>query len=187
VQKNIFSPLWLTRSYFNTTPYHLEAYRSNNYYWLKDSTGAVRLSTNGRDFDPGITIPNGGWNAPLADIMDYVDFLTGETNGDASKTKVYEGVLPHATLVEMWKPLFPTDSGDRAGDWMGMSFFSATPNGTSIVGHTGTQAGFRSFFYWCPSTRTAVIAAFNTIDYADNAKYEAGFKVVRDASWEALR
>jgi hypothetical protein len=31
-----------------------------------------------------------------------------------------------------------------------------------------------------------VIAAFNTIDYADNAKYEAGFKVVRDAGWAAL-
>ena len=187
VQKNIFAPLGLAHSYFNTTPYWLAAYRSNNYYWVKDSAGPVHLTTNGRDFDPGITIPNGGWNAPLGDLAIYLAFLTNATHGDTARTRLYETVLPHKTLVEMWKPLFQTEEGSRPGDQMGMSFFSSTPNGTSIVGHTGTQAGFRSFFYWDPATRAAVVAAFNTIDYADNAKYEAGFKVVRDASWEALR
>jgi len=186
VQKNIFAPLGLAHSYFNTTPYYLAAQRSNNYYWLKDSAGTVRFTTNGRDFDPGITIPNGGWNAPLGDLATYLAFLTGAARGDTAKQRVYETVLPHATLVAMWKPLYPTE-GDRPGDWMGMSFFSATPGGTSIVGHTGTQAGFRSFVFWDPATRAAVVAAFNTIDYADNARYEAGFKAVRDASWEALR
>lgn len=187
VQKNIFAPLGLTRSYFNTTPYFLAAQRSNNYYWLKDSAGPVHLTTNGRDFDPGITIPNGGWNAPLGDLATYLAFLTNAANGDTAKQRLYNTVLPHATLVEMWKPLHPVEPGSRAGDWMGMSFFSGTANGTSIVGHTGTQAGFRSFFYWNPATRVAIVAAFNTIDYADNTKYESGFKIVRDAGWEVLR
>ena len=187
VQKNIFSPLGLTHSYFNTTPYYLAAHRSNNYYWVKDSAGTVRFVTNGRDFDPGITIPNGGWNAPLGDLATYLAFLTDAANGDTAKQRLYDTVLPHATLLEMWKPLNPVEPGSRAGDWMGMSFFSATPEGTSIVGHTGTQAGLRSFFYWNPATRAAIVAAFNTIDYADNVKYEAGFKAVRDAGWEVLR
>src|SRR3954453_2865472 len=62
VQKNIFAPLGLGHSYFGATPYYLAADRSNNYTVHRDSTGAVVEKANGRDFDPGITIPNGGWN-----------------------------------------------------------------------------------------------------------------------------
>ena len=40
VQKNIFNPLSLTRSYFGVTPYYLAAERSHNYTRRKDSTGA---------------------------------------------------------------------------------------------------------------------------------------------------
>src|SRR6266568_5119379 len=58
----------MTRSYFGATPYHLAAARANNYTLLRDSAGRVSLVANGRDFDPGITIPNGGWNAPLGDV-----------------------------------------------------------------------------------------------------------------------
>ena len=41
VQKNIFTPLGLTRSYFNATPWHLAEYRSNNYYVERDSAAAA--------------------------------------------------------------------------------------------------------------------------------------------------
>ena len=37
VQKNIFSPLELSRSYFRATPYYLAEYRSHNYDIRKDS------------------------------------------------------------------------------------------------------------------------------------------------------
>jgi len=58
VQKNILTPLGLTRSYFGATPYHLAAYRSNNYTVVRDSAAARdSVVANGRDFDPGITIP----------------------------------------------------------------------------------------------------------------------------------
>ena len=75
----------------------------------------------------------------------------------------------------MWVPRFPTEPNSRAGESMGTSFFVSHHGAVRIVGHTGTQAGFRSFVYWDPATRTAVIAAFNTIDQVDNAGYEAGF------------
>jgi len=39
VQKNIFAPLELARSYFRGTPYYLAAHRSHNYYVRKDSSG----------------------------------------------------------------------------------------------------------------------------------------------------
>src|SRR4029453_14072525 len=64
VQKNLLSPLGLDRSYFGTTPYYLAADRAHNYYVRRDSvTRRDSVSDNGADFDPGITIPNGGGEA----------------------------------------------------------------------------------------------------------------------------
>ena len=61
IQKHIFSPLQLDRSYFGSTPYHLADDRANNYTIVRDSaTKSSLVRENGRDFDPGITIPNGG-------------------------------------------------------------------------------------------------------------------------------
>jgi CubicO group peptidase (beta-lactamase class C family) len=45
---------------------------------------------------------------------------------------------------------------------MGLSFFLVHDGDRSVIGHTGSQAGFRAFFYFQPATRTAVVAAFNT-------------------------
>ncbi|HEY7394927.1 MAG TPA: serine hydrolase domain-containing protein, partial [Gemmatimonadaceae bacterium] len=71
VQKNIFAPLRLDSSYFRGTPYYLAAHRSHNYYVQRDSSGPERVVDNGADFDPGITSPNGAWNAPLGDLAKY--------------------------------------------------------------------------------------------------------------------
>src|SRR5581483_3896852 len=108
VQKNIFNPLGLTRSYFGITPYYLAADRSHNYTLIKDSTGREMVRDNGTDFDPGITIPNGGWNAPLGDLATYIAYLTDATHGDAATQQLYATVLPQSTLHEMWQPLHPT-------------------------------------------------------------------------------
>ena len=187
VQKNIFAPLGLSRSYFNGTPYYLAAWRSNNYFVVKDSTGRVQVIANGRDFNPGITVSNGGWNAPLPDLAAYLAFLTNAAGGDSAKQRRYDIVLPHATLERMWRPRFPVEPGSRAGDSMATSFFASSRGGTTFVGHTGTQAGFRTFVFWDPLAKTAVIGAFNTIDLVDETKYEAGFLAVRDSAWAALR
>ena len=72
MQKNVLSPLGMTHSYYDVTPYHLIGDRSNNYYVTEGKTVA-----NGLDFDTGITTSNGGLNAPLSDMARYVGFLLG--------------------------------------------------------------------------------------------------------------
>jgi CubicO group peptidase (beta-lactamase class C family) len=104
IQKNIFAPLGMAHSYFGNTPAWLRSERSHNYSVSKDDKGHVITTDGGADFDPGITIPNGGWNAPLADLATYIGFLTGAGRQDPAVRERYEGVLRRATLEEMWQP-----------------------------------------------------------------------------------
>jgi CubicO group peptidase (beta-lactamase class C family) len=173
VYKNLWAPLGITHSYFGATPYHLADQRSNNYDVVRDSAGREAVVANGRDFDPGITIPNGGWNAPLGDVAQWVAFLSGAAGGDT--------VLARVTLDEMWRPRFATD-GEAPGDSVGLSFFVLWRDGVRFIGHTGHQAGFRSFFYVNPATSAAVIAAFNTTNDTREADSAQGFKRVIDAA-----
>jgi CubicO group peptidase (beta-lactamase class C family) len=165
VQKNIFSPLGLSRSYFGATPYYLAADRSHRYYVERDSaTGRDTLVDEGADFNPGITIPNGGWNAPLTDVETYLAFLTDAARGDTALQHRYDVVLPHRDLEEMWQPRYPTgaDAGPNADQWMGMSFFTVKHGGATFVGHTGDQGGYTSFVYVNPKNACGVAAVFNT-------------------------
>jgi hypothetical protein len=43
-----------------------------------------------------------------------------------------------------------------------MSFFKAKSGGVTLVGHTGSQAGFLAFMFLNPATGAGIIAAFNT-------------------------
>jgi CubicO group peptidase (beta-lactamase class C family) len=177
VQKNIFAPLELGHSYFGATPYYLAQDRSNNYSIHRDSTGNVVETANGRDFDPGITIPNGGWNAPLTD-------LTGAAHDDSTRRR-FDVVIARATLTSMWHPLHPMSETAAAPDSMALSFFVIHRGAATIIGHTGSQAGFRSFLFFNPSTSAAVIAAFNTTNDAAPARaaymrmYEAALALLR--------
>jgi CubicO group peptidase (beta-lactamase class C family) len=167
VEKNIFSPLELRRSYFRTTPYYLAAHRSHNYYVERDSAGHEQLVDNGADFDPGITSPNGAWNAPVGDLAKYVAFLTNAVLPGMSRDR-YDVVLSRASLAEMWQPGKPMSESYESSpnQWMGLSFFVIDRAGTRLLGHTGSQAGFRSFYYFNPATKVAIIAAFNTTNSA---------------------
>src|SRR3989440_9271584 len=179
VYKNLWAPLGITHSYFGATPYHLADQRSNNYDLVRDSAGHRAVVANGRDFDPGITIPNGGWNAPLSDLAQYLAFLTG---GDV--------VLKRSSLQEMWQARYlavePVAGVATPADSIGLSFFILWRSGARFVGHTGHQAGFRSFFYINPATGSGVGAAFNTTNDADNDRAGAGFRAVRDAALALL-
>jgi CubicO group peptidase (beta-lactamase class C family) len=169
VQKNIFAPLGMDRSYFRATPYYLASHRSHNYYVRRDSTSPAspKLIDNGADFDPGITSPNGAWNAPVSDLVKYVAFLTNALVPGMTRER-YDVVLSRASLQEMWKPGLPMSQGYESSpnEWMGLSFFVLDRNGQRILGHTGSQAGFRSFYYFDPETQAAVIAVFNTANLA---------------------
>jgi CubicO group peptidase (beta-lactamase class C family) len=189
VQKNILSPLGLDRSYFGNTPYYLAGDRSHNYYVRRDS--AARSDTvvdNGADFDPGITIPNGGWNAPLDDLATYLAFLTNAPGGRLPKER-YDVILKRSSLDEMWRPVVNTNGNGYGSenDWMGLSFFGMRRDGATILGHTGSQAGFRAFMYFDPVKLTAVLVAFNTTAGRSTPGARAAQKTMTEAALGLLR
>jgi CubicO group peptidase (beta-lactamase class C family) len=97
----------------------------------------------------------------------YVAFLTNALVPGMTRER-YDVVLSRASLEEMWKPGLSMSQGYESApnEWMGLSFFVLDRNGQRILGHTGSQAGFRSFYYFDPQTQKAVIAVFNTTNYA---------------------
>lgn len=165
--KNVLKPLGMFSSYFDVTPYHLLPYRSNNYE-VKEGKPVA----NGLDFDTGITVSNGGLNAPLEDMVKYLAFLLGKSAGATGAIPV----LARRSLEEMWRPVLPT-SGEASGDSVALSFFIRRAGGVRVIGHTGSQRGFRSFFYIEPVSGTAIIAALNTAaaNEAPNQHPDIGF------------
>jgi len=163
VQKNILTPLGMTRSYYNVTPYHLAADRSNNYTIRIGTDGRPQTAANGREFDTGITTPNGGLNAPLSDLARWATFLAGPGSSPDPGA-----ILSRKSREEMWQPVVQVDADAATAppEYMGLSFF-LYPRGSSsdaitLVGHTGHQAAFRTFLVFNPHTGRALIAAFNT-------------------------
>jgi CubicO group peptidase (beta-lactamase class C family) len=158
IDKNILKPLGMSESYFDVTPWFLRPHRSNNYF-----TDGDKPVANGPEVDTGATVANGGLNTPLTDFARYTSFLLGI--GDNG---TYDTVLSRASLEQMWRPRFPTDDVEppQFTEQMGLSFFLVDikrPKGvTRYIGHTGSQAGFRSFFYVEPKSWTAVVWVVNS-------------------------
>lgn len=156
VEKNILRPLGMRRSYFDYTPRHLLSHRSNN-YTVRD--GEPR--PNGLDFDTGITVSNGGLNAPLEDMARYLRFLLNQ--GTPQERALYETVLARSSLEEMWEEEVPIQEEEGLREAMGLCFFLLDRDGHRYVGHTGSQKAFFSFIYIDPVARTGAIAAFNSL------------------------
>ena len=157
MEKNVLRPLGMSHSYFDRTPFHLLRFRSNNYTVIKG-----KPEPNGLDFDTGITVSNGGLNAPLSDMVRYLRFLLG-TPGLSEDAK---NVLARPSLEEMWKSRVRVGGADGSGapaDSVGLGYFIREVNGRRIIGHTGSQASFRAFFYINPESRSGIIANFNTV------------------------
>lgn len=160
IDKNIFKPLEMYRSYFDATPYHLLKDRAQSYYLQDSKRTPARF-----DADTGITVSNGGLNAPLTDMVKYLNFLLG----DPKKQNVYEQVLKRSSLEEMWQPqvaitpdAIVTPTGKQRKDALGLCFFIEDNFGQHFIGHSGTQNGFLSHIYLRPDSRTAYVIAYNT-------------------------
>lgn len=154
VDKNIFRPLGMRRAYFDVTPWHLRRHRANHYF-VTDST----TEAGGVDFNTGITVSNGGLNAPVEDMARYLAFLMDAPLADQDA----DAVLSRATLEEMWRTVVPIGDGAMGREGMGLSFFLYEKDGRRTVGHTGSQRAFFSFVYVDPEARLGAIAAFNTV------------------------
>jgi CubicO group peptidase (beta-lactamase class C family) len=157
VQKNILTPLGMTRAFFDQAPYHLLKDRSHSYMASKGTVEEQPF-----DFDTGVTVSNGGLNAPLGDMEKYVRFLLGyaETSDGAA-------VLSRSSLEEMWTPvvLVEVDGPDtRGGDRtdMGLSFFIEKRGNRKLIGHSGSQNGFISHLYIDRAADAGYLVSFNT-------------------------
>lgn len=177
VHKNVLTPLGMHDTYFDHTPYHLLPHRSNN-YTVKDG----QRTANGLDFDTGITVSNGGLNAPLTDMARYLTFLIG--GGDERA----QAVLDRDSLESMWVPLVPAGEADGLKTSLGLTWFVLEDGRARYVGHTGGQKAFLSFVYFHPETRIAVLAAFNTQGVGDAPRPDtrAVLAKVRAAVFERL-
>ena len=160
IDKNIFKPLKMHKSYFDATPPHLLKHRSHSYYLKEGKLTPARF-----DVDTGVTVSNGGLNSSLEDMVRYIGFLMG----DDKKQEDYDLVLKRSSLEEMFKPQIAIDpgaiiepEGQNRKDAMGLTFFIEDNYGQRFIGHSGSQNGFISHFYIRPDTRTAYIVAFNT-------------------------
>jgi CubicO group peptidase (beta-lactamase class C family) len=162
IEKNIFRPLGMSRSYFDTTPPHLLPHRSHSYY-IRDG-----VRTEGRfDADTGITVSNSGLNSPVGDMAKYANFLIGKGEPSSSAGgNFYDLVLKRSSLEEMFQPQLPaqTDANGNAGFTtdIGLTFFIDTRGGRKLIGHGGDQNGFISYIDVNVEKRTAVILVFNT-------------------------
>ena len=154
ITKNIFMPLGMTRSFFDRAPYHLLAHRSHSY-----ERDADRLQEGRFDFDSGITVSNGGLNAPLADMGRWVAFLTGAAAPDGAE------VLGRASLAEMFVPQIRAKDGEGgSGDDVqaGLSCFIERHRGVELIGHSGDQNGFIAHLYVHRPSNAGYVVAFNT-------------------------
>lgn len=158
MEKNVLRPLDMRSSYYDTTPYHLLKHRSHSYSISRDGK-----MTEGRfDMDTGITVSNGGLNAPLTDMAKYLKFLIG----DPKRQTEYDVILKRSSLEEMFVPVMevldePKDGSGRR-DQIGRSFFVEDNFGQRFIGHSGHQNNFALHFYYSPTARAAYIIAFNT-------------------------
>ena len=152
VDKNILRPLGMSKAFFDHAPYHLLADRAHSY-----TLSQGKLVEDRFDFDTGITVSNGGLNAPLGDMEKYVRFLLGYP-----ETQIAGAVLARASLEEMWKPvaLVEETAADRVD--MGLCFFIEKRGSRRLVGHSGSQNGFISHLYIDPAAHAGYVVSFNT-------------------------
>jgi CubicO group peptidase (beta-lactamase class C family) len=159
VDKRIFTPLGMAGSYFDlTAPYRLP-HRSHSYV-VRDGVRTEQPF----DFDTGVTVSNGGLNAPLADLLTWLRFLAGRPGSAAARAR-YDAVLARASLEEMWRPQIDAPDQDEAPDRpvkAGLVFFLETHVGRTYVAHSGHQNGFASHLYLDPERGVGYVVAFNT-------------------------
>ena len=158
VDKNILKPLGMHASYFDRTPPHLLPHRSHSYYIRDGKRVAAPF-----DVDTGVTVSNGGLNAPMPDMATYLAFLLG----DPAHAADYDLVLKRSSLAEMWQPQISAGDDFTQGRMAtttqsALSFFVDRRAGVRFVGHNGDQNGFRAYLSFCPDQRVGTLLAFNT-------------------------
>jgi CubicO group peptidase (beta-lactamase class C family) len=156
VTKNILMPLGMRSTFFDRSPYYLLPHRSHSYFG--DDTGVREARF---DFDTGITVSNGGLNAPFGDMAKYIAFLQADDDRRAD----YDVVLKRSSLSEMWTPQMSAREGEGTNgtdSHAALSFFVERYGDIELVGHSGDQNGFISHLYLHPASGFAWLISMNT-------------------------
>ncbi len=180
ITKNILMPLGMHRTFFDRAPYHLRASRSHSYHATDEGQAEAPF-----DFDTGITVSNGGLNAPLPDMAKYLAFLIG---GREESRSLYDGVLARASLDEMFKPVIQAmdgEGGSGSDVWAGLSCFIERHHGVELVGHSGDQNGFISHLYLHRPSRSGYLVSFNTLTSSKSGR-RPGTRAVDDQLRDAV-
>src|SRR5262249_34238837 len=151
--------LGMTRSFFDRAPYHLVEHRSHSYVGSDEGLQEQRF-----DFDTGITVSNGGLNAPLGDMAKWLAFLIGSTT-DAGIRDVWNRMLKRSSVDEMFTPqsrALDGEGGSGSDVQAGLSCFIEHHQGVELVGHSGDQNGFISHLYLHRPSKSGYIVSFNT-------------------------
>ena len=154
IDRNIFRPLDMCRSYFDRTPLNLLRHRSHSYYI---ENGNLREGIF--DVDTGITVSNGGLNSTIGDMMKYFEFIIGNEAKD-------NHVISRKSLLEMLEPGIDSDT-DANGyrgltSGVGLTFFLDRDGEEMFFGHGGDQNGFISYTEFNLKQKTYSIMVFNT-------------------------
>ncbi|MEO5762331.1 MAG: serine hydrolase domain-containing protein [Vicinamibacteria bacterium] len=152
IDKNILRPLGMSRAFFDRAPYHLLKDRSHSYTVEKGKLEEARF-----DFDSGITVSNGGLNAPLTDMEKYVRFLLGH-----AETADGAQVLARKSLEEMWRPVARVEETAQDQVDIGLCFFIEKRGSRRLIGHSGSQNGFISHLYLDAGAHAGYVVSFNT-------------------------
>ena len=139
------------------------AHRSHSYYVRDGRRVAAPF-----DFDTGITVSNGGLNAPL-DRHGEICRLPASAIRRARRTMTW--CCRRSSLEEMWRPQIAAGDDFTQGRMArttqsGLSFFIDAAGPVRFVGHNGDQNGFRAYLSLCPDQRAGSLLAFNTEDRA---------------------
>jgi CubicO group peptidase (beta-lactamase class C family) len=158
IDKNILRPLGMHASTFDRTPPFLLPHRAHSYYIREGRRTAAPF-----DVDTGVTVSNGGLNAPMTDMALYVAFLLGDT----ARRAEYDLILRRASLEEMWRPVISAGEDYTQGRMApttqsGLNFFIDQEGPIRLVGHNGDQNGFRAYLSLCPDQHAGSLLAFNT-------------------------
>jgi CubicO group peptidase (beta-lactamase class C family) len=173
ITKNMFMPLGMTRSFFDRAPYHLVDHRSHSY--RRDDGG---IEEQRFDFDTGITVSNGGLNAPLGDMAKWLAFLIAGS----------DKILKQSSLDEMFTPVIRAKDGEGGSGenvQAGLSCFIERHRGVDLVGHSGDQNGFISHLYVHRPSRSGYVVSFNT-DAASKANPRNSTRAVDDDVRDAI-
>ena len=141
VTKNILMPLGMHSTFFDRAPYYLLPHRSHSYFRDDDGLREARF-----DFDTGITVSNGGLNAPFDDMAKYLAFLH-RAPPRARRLRARPEARRRSRRCGRRRSARPRVKGSTAPIRRRRCRSSSSGMALELIGHSGDQNGFISHLY----------------------------------------